>query len=206
MGSDGTARTDQTPGRTSVAAAVGAAAGVGTVLAIVGATALAPWFSWSANALSDLGVAGGTAPLFNGALICGGLLALPYAWALHREGDGQSPVPAVTFALAMLSMAGVGAFPAGTPLHFPMALAFYLLLTVTLVADGVRRRQSPTGRAALVAAAVHVLGWAAWLAGVRPGPGLALPELLGALLFVGWAVAGSPVAPIRPSRIRRAAR
>lgn len=202
MGSDRTARTDRTAGRTSVAAAVGTSAGVGTLLAIVAATALAPWFSWSASALSDLGVARGTAPLFNGALLLGGLLALPYAWALRRREDGHVPVSAVTFALAVLSMAGVGAFPAGTPLHVPMALAFYLLLTATLVADGVRRRRSPTGRAALAAAAVHVLGWAAWLAGVRPGPGLALPELLGALLFVAWAVAGSPVAPARPSRLR----
>lgn len=152
MGPDRTARTDRAAGRTSVAAVVGAAAGVGTILVIVAAITLAPRFSWSADALSDLGVARATAPFFNGALICGGLLALPYARALRRAGDGPVPVPAVTFALAVLSMAGVGVFPAGTSLHFPMALAFYLLLTATLVADGVRRRRSPAGRAALAAA------------------------------------------------------
>lgn len=192
--------------RTRPAATVGAAAAVGTVLAILAATLLAPWFSWRANALSDLGVAPGTALLFNGGLLMGGAFALPYAWALWRDGEGRGRLPAVTFALAVVAMAGVGAFPAGDPLHLPAALGFYLLATATMAVDGLRRRTATAGRMALAAAALHVAVWAAWIAGLRPGPGLALPELAGALLFAAWVVGGSPVAPLGHAGTGRVAR
>lgn len=195
-----------TRSRSRPAATVGAAAAVGTVLAILAAARLAPWFSWRADALSDLGVAPGTAPLFNGGLLLGGAFALPYAWALWRAGEGAGRLPAATFALSVVAMAGVGAFPTGDPLHFPAALAFYLLATATMAVDGLGRRRAATGRAAVAAAALHLLVWAAWLSGLRPGPGLALPELVGALLFVAWVVAGSPVAPLGPGEVRRIAR
>ncbi|QLG61628.1 DUF998 domain-containing protein [Halorarum salinum] len=195
-----------TRSRSRPAAVVGAAAAVGTVLAILAAALVAPWFSWRADALSDLGVAPGTAPPFNGGLLLGGAFALPYAWALWRAGEGAGRIPAATFALSVVAMAGVGAFPAGGPLHFPAALAFYLLATATMAVDGLGRLTTTGGRAALVAAGLHLLVWAAWIARIRPGPGLALPELAGALLFVAWVVAGSPVAPLGPAGVRRVAR
>ncbi len=163
------------------------------------AVALAPWFSVTANALSDLGVAdrAAVATAFNGGLLLGGAVALVYAWTLWAAaGTLWSRVVAVEFGVAALLMGGVGAFPSGTSLHFPVALGFYLVLTLVLATDGAVRRTTTAGRLALAAAGVHVGQWWLWIAGVRLGPGLAIPELVGALLLAAWVVAGSPVAPL----------
>jgi len=60
--------------------------GLGTVLL---ATLLAPWFSWTGNALSDLGhPSRATAPLFNGGMALAGLLALAFAGRLWIDAEG----------------------------------------------------------------------------------------------------------------------
>jgi hypothetical membrane protein len=187
-----------------VAVACGAASAVGTPALIVLATLVAPWFSWPDNALSDLGVAPETALLFNGALIGGGLLALPFAWLLWAELADASGrlrravvgLRAVVFTLTSVTLAGIGAFPSDTALHFPVAVGFFLLLTALLVLDGLDRWRARTGRLALAGAAVHVLGWIVWGQEIRPGPGLALPEFVGALALSGWIVFLAPVAPL----------
>ena len=183
---------------------VAARSGVVTVVAAFGgialAVALAPWFSVRANALSELGVADAAAVAwaFNGGLLAAGTAALPYGWALWTTaGDRAGRLVALLFCVAVALMAGVGAFPAGSPLHLPVALGFYLALTLVLVVDGLRRRATAAGRLALAAAALHVGQWWLWVAGVRLGPGLAVPELVGAALLSAWALAGSPVAPWR---------
>ncbi|MFB6176852.1 MAG: DUF998 domain-containing protein [Halobaculum sp.] len=180
-----------------MAAAAGAVSAVGTPTLIVLATLLAPWFSWAGNALSDLGVAPETALLFNGALIGGGLVSLPFAWLLfHRQGGLGGAARSVLFALTGLTLAGIGAFPSDTALHFPVAVSFFLLLTATLTVDGLLRRSEQSGRLALLAASTHVVGWIAWGQGLRPGPGLALPEFVGALALSTWIVALAPAAPL----------
>ncbi|ESP87632.1 hypothetical protein K933_12977 [Candidatus Halobonum tyrrellensis G22] len=169
------------------------------VLALVGiplVTLLAPWFAWPANALSDLGVAPRTAALFNGTLLVAAALGLPYAWALWRDATGWARASGVLFAPTLLLLGGVGAFPSGSPYHFPAAVGFYLGLTATLVADGLTRHGTATGRASLAFAALHVGQWALWVAGVRVGPGLAVPEFVGAAVLALWVLALSPVAPL----------
>lgn len=182
---------------------VAAASGVGAMIAALGgialAVALAPWFSVTANALSDLGVAdrAAVATAFNGGLLLGGAVALAYAWALWAAAETHSTrLVAVEFGVAAGLMAGVGAFPSGSSLHFPVAIGFYLALTLVLATDGAVRRATTAGQLALAAAGVHVGQWWLWTAGVRFGPGLAIPELVGALLLAAWVLAGSPVAPL----------
>jgi len=171
-----------------------------TIGAILAATAVSPTFSWTGSALSDLGVAAGTATLFNGGLILGGLLGLAYAVALVRSTEGVAGAALVAaYVAALLGLAGVGLFPSGRRLHFPAAATFYLGGTAAMVADGAARPRTRAGAAALTAAGLHLLGWALWLRGVRPGPGLALPELWGALLFGAWLLVASPAAPLAPS-------
>ena len=172
-----------------LAGAAGSAVALGGILL---ATAVSPTFSWSESALSDLGVAAPTALLFNGGLVLGGLLALGYAGALRRSAR---PV-AVVYALCACSLVGVGAFPSDTAAHVPVAVAFFVLLAATLALDGVRRRATTTGRASLLLAAVSVAAWPLWfLADI--GPGVAVPELLGALSLATWVVALAPPAPMR---------
>lgn len=192
--------------RSRVAAVSGVGASTLSFGGIVLAVALAPWFSLTDNALSDLGVAdsAAVATAFNWGLILAGLVALPYAWALwtsasESRGRVDSLVAravAVGFALAALLMSAVGVFPSGDPLHFPVAAGFYLALTAVVGVDGLRRWRTTTGKAAVAGAVGHLGQWWLYVEGVRLGPGLAIPELVGAGLLVAWVVAGSPVAPL----------
>ena len=149
-------------------------------------TLLSPTFSWTGNALSDLGVTPTSALAFNGGLVAGGVLALPLAWVLAADGR---PILGAVFGLTAVSMALVGVFRSGHPLHFPVALGFYLGATATMLVDGIgalRANVRAWGLAAVGLALVHIGSWVAWSAGVRPGSGLAIPEAIGAVLFAVW--------------------
>lgn len=166
--------------------AAGALAPVVALGTILLATALSPTFSWAGSALSDLGVTPASALAFNGGLVAGGVLALPLAWVLAT--DGRS-VLTVVFGPTAVSMALVGVFRSGHPLHFPVALGFYLGATLTMLIDGIgsiRADGRAWGLAAIGLAVVHLGAWIAWSAGVRPGSGLAIPEAIGAVLFAIW--------------------
>lgn len=175
--------------------AAGAASPAVALGGILLATALDPTFSWTTDALSDLGVRAPSALAFNGALIAGGLLGLPYAHLLFERADRAV---AVAFGVGSLCLAGVGLFPSGTALHAPVAVGFYLLATVALAGDGVARRDESTGRLTLALAAGHVLSWTTWGAGLWPATGLALPEFVGALIVAAWVWLLGPVPAATP--------
>jgi len=177
------------------------------------ATVLDPTFSWTGDALSDLGVRDRSAPVFNGGLILGGAIGLGYAaglWGLppaseagatgRESGSIITRLRAVVFAASMLAMAGVGLFDLTHPLHFPAAVGFYLLVTVTLAIDGVGRRRTTDGRVTLAFVPVHVLVWATFIAGLWPVTGLALPELPGALMLAAWVWVLGPLPVVPRSR------
>lgn len=173
-----------------------AVAFAGILLAIL----LTPGFSLATNALSDLGAP--TAPAawaFNGGLVLGGLLALPFAYWRVRVADSLlDAAVGVLFAFAALAMAGVGVFPLDTALHAPVAVTFYLLLTATLGLDGttgIFDDDAVGGLKRVGAASVHVATWLLWgLFGDAVGiPGLAIPETVGALLLAWWLVAEAPL-------------
>ncbi|WP_224447045.1 DUF998 domain-containing protein [Haloprofundus salilacus] len=181
--------------RVELARRLGRVAPVVTLGSILAATVVAPWFSWSRDALSELGVDPATALLFNGGLILGALLALPYAVPLWTAATTRAAhLVAVFFALTGVAMGLVGVFPMDTSPHGAVAVSFYLLLTATLAVDGAVRRRTATGRLSLVFAVVHLLSWAAWADGWFPGSGLALPEFVGAVILAVWVLALSPVA------------
>ncbi|WP_224269465.1 DUF998 domain-containing protein [Haloprofundus salinisoli] len=193
--------------RVELARRTGRVAPVVTLGSILTAAAVAAWFSWPRDALSELGVDPATALLFNGGLILGALLALPYAVPLWAAATTHAArLVAALFALTAVAMGLVGVFPMETPPHFPVAVAFYLLLTATLGADGVVRRRARTGRLSLALAVAHLLSWAAWAAGRFPGPGLALPETVGAVMLAAWVLALSPVATESVGSHRRGTR
>ncbi|MFC4356702.1 DUF998 domain-containing protein [Halobium salinum] len=172
----------------------GFAAPLVTLSAILAATLVSPTFAWGSSALSDLGVAPATALLFNGGLVVGGLLALPYTAVLwDADPEPLSRAAAASLALAAVAMGLVGVFPSDQPLHVPVAVAFFLLLTVTMVLDGLARRDTTTGSVALRQAGVHVVVWVGWILGYVPG-GLAVPEIVGAALFGVWVLLLSPIA------------
>ncbi|WP_340099820.1 DUF998 domain-containing protein [Salinibaculum salinum] len=175
----------------------GVAAVVLTMVAILVATVLSPAFSWTGNALSNLGVTetaagtGLTVVLFNGGLILGGLLGLGFAVALARAAVSLAGrATALSFGLAVVFMALVGVFPQNTTPHFPVALGFYLLVSVTLWLDGLTALGQGWRQRGLVAVTfgtANLAGWLVWgLTGPPTRAGLAIPELWGALLFSVW--------------------
>lgn len=172
----------------TAARVLGAVATLAALGGILLAIRLDPTFSWTTDALSDLGVRDRSAPAFNGGLVLGAVAGLGYAAGLWERGHGDTlgQVRALAFAFAMVSMAGIGVFDLTRPLHGPAAVGFYLLITVVFGIDGTVRRSVATGRIALGFVPVHVAVWISFLAGYWPVSGLALPELPGALMLAAW--------------------
>jgi hypothetical membrane protein len=173
-----------------------AAVALGSILL---ATVLSATFSWWTGALSDLGTVGRTAWLFNGGLVVACLLGLPYTWALWTAAaDTLGYLRAGTYLAGIVSMAGIGVFPAGTTAHLPLALSFFVLCALTLMVDGVARLRLLTGKLSLVAGVVSPAVWPVWGVWVAPGGGIAVPEFVAAALFAVWIAALSPERPGSP--------
>lgn len=171
-----------------------------SAVTILGSIALAPWFDPLTNALSDLGAAGrATALLFNGGLIVGGLVGVAVAGWLVAGFDGVARVGGVLFGVTMCLRAGIGLFPVGTDPHTPIAISYFLGLTVALLvigvghvwtarrADGTDRRLAASGVLALAAGKLVPAVWLTWGFGWQTfAPGLAVPEVAASLGLLAW--------------------
>jgi hypothetical membrane protein len=164
------------------------------------ATQVSPSFAWTEHALSNLGVAwtdAGTTTtvlLFNGGLITGGLLGVTVAVQLYRQNRRREDQVVIVLAAAALALMGlVGVFPQGTTPHFPVAIGFFLLISATLWAEGVLQYRAGRRRWAGLSVAggtANILAWVVWLTVVEtPSEGLAVPEMVGAVIFGGWLLA-----------------
>ncbi|MFB6354181.1 MAG: DUF998 domain-containing protein [Halobacteriales archaeon] len=155
------------------------------------ATVRSPTFSWTANALSDLGGPDAAAPwLFNGGLIAAGLVALPFALALYTTArHAFERLGAASFAGSVVGLALVGAFPIGTALHGPVAVAYFLLFTLAMWLHGTGAALAGDVHRGLVSIWLgigHLLAWLAWAASGLDG--IAIPELVGSGILLGWLV------------------
>jgi len=158
-------------------------------IGILAASVLAPWFSWTGNALSDLGARGvATAPLFNGTLIIAGFLGIPFAgWLVRVQRDRIRRAAAVVFGLSMPTLALIGVFALPSPLHGPVALAYFLLFTLAILVDGLgalRTGEARDGWLSIGLGTAHVAGWIVW--GVSGHEGIALPEAVGTVAVGIW--------------------
>ncbi|MFC7175577.1 DUF998 domain-containing protein [Halosegnis marinus] len=175
--------------------AVGAAGIAVSFVAILAATATAPWFSWADNALSDLGVS--DAPevwLFNLGLIAAGLLGLGFLPALRDLAANRVQLAAlVPFGVAMVGVAGVGVFPSGQPTpHAASAITAYLGFMLAPVLWGVGdalRGATRNGLLSVADGVLHLGFWLLWAFALTDAiPGLAVPEFVGSTLFNAWAL------------------
>lgn len=171
--------------------------GVGSIAVSLGgiflAAALAPWYSPFYYALSNLGAVGrATAPLFNGALLAGGALGAGFVVAVWGGvDDGLRQAGAFVLLLTMVFMALVGAFPLPSGLHFLVAVAFFVFLTLGLFVWGAgdyAAGRPARGGALVVASVLHVAAWFWWLFLGWGGPGITIPELVGSLGLATWAL------------------
>jgi hypothetical membrane protein len=153
------------------------------------AVAISPWFSWQSNALSDLGVYPRASALpFNVALISGGLLTAALtvgmgrwigAGRLGRAGSVVSFVGAVALGLiGVFSEDHVGLHWAVAATYFLVTPVGYALLGAEIWRHG-RRGHGASAIAAAVAAFLVMI--------TMPHDGLAVPELVAALLLTSRA-------------------
>ncbi|MFB6179436.1 MAG: DUF998 domain-containing protein [Halorientalis sp.] len=183
-----------------VSVVAGMAAPVVTLGAIVLATLLSPTFAWTGNALSNLGspVTDASTPttrlVFNGGLLCGAVVGAGFGYALLRAVRNVVELAGVgVFGLVVILMGLIGVFPQGTPEHVPVAITFYVLLSWGLWIYGVGNVRAGARERGLVTIGAGILNtgvWAVWIAtGPLMRPGLAIPELVGAMLLAGWTLA-----------------
>jgi len=149
---------------------------------------LSPWFSWSANALSDLGVAE-AALLFNTGLMLGGILTVVLAAGLFSKFKGQTTrrAGALLLFLAAVELFGVGVFSeAAGIIHFYFSVAFFMLLPIALLVIGagaIAAKSRKFGAFTIILGILAGLPWAfSWSAE-------AVPEMLSALAVSAWCIA-----------------
>ena len=178
---------------------IGAASGIATpalaFTCILTAIYSYPAFSWTNNALSDLGIVPGiTGPLFNFGLYSSGLFAFSFAvfglfTYLGKSWVGK--IGALSFAATSLALMGIGFFPENVvPHHHLFSVAFFVLLPVSLfVITGAfaLERQTKMVLFTLLVAAAAALPWILLFA-VRYVSGVAIPEFASALAGSVWAV------------------
>lgn len=178
----------------AVASACGVAAPAIALAGILLALAAAPWFDWFDHNLSDLGVRPGTAPLFNGGLVLGGLLGLPFALRLHDRAHGEPWRTRGALALfaGFAFLALVGVFPQDVvPHHGIAAFGFFILTPVATMLFGYGElhhgsaRYGAFGVAVGFAALVTFFSLLAVL--VAQGHKYAIAEVVHAGLLAGWA-------------------
>lgn len=147
-------------------------------------------FSWTTNALSDLGVQNTVAIFFNSSLIIGGILALIFAVGLRVIFQNRTLGHAGTLILilAAVSLCAIGIFPetAGT-IHSYVSVAFFTLLPISLffmgfpmILDSFERN---LGLFTVLVGVVMIVVWTLpWHGGV------AIPEILASLAASAWSI------------------
>ena len=156
------------------------------------AVSMSPWFSWTENYLSVLGVKGSTTILFNYGLILTGVLSSIFAVGLGRSllsGRllGQLGMGSLILSSAALSIMGI--FPRTIGMtHNCASLAFFLFISLAIFLIGIKLitlSQKTWGMLSLtIAILINVFQLVPW-----PWNGGAIPQLLSVLLWSLWTLA-----------------
>lgn len=154
-----------------------------------------PPFSWTENALSDLGVVPGmTGLVFNFGLYASGFFVFIFAVFGLFNYLGQrwiGKTGAVAFAAVGLSLIGIGFFPETVvPAHYLFSVAFFLFMPISLlivtVAFAIMHQPKMAAFTLLIAVAAS-LPWLL-LFTLHYVSGVAIPEFLSALAGSAWSV------------------
>lgn len=160
------------------------------IAGLVLSVGLAEDFSIQQGALSDLGATDHElAWLFNGTLILAGALAAVFFASLIDRFDNRfQRIGTALNAVAGVLLLAVGVFPLGHALHAPVAIGFFLALSTGILITGYGDWQAGRPRRARVALNLVLLHALAWVFGIMMLEGIALPELVGALVYAIWVI------------------
>jgi hypothetical membrane protein len=158
------------------------------------AIACYPPFSWTDNALSDLGFDKGiSSVVFNSGLIISGILALVFASSLPKSLPNKTlaRIGIFLFALDTIALTAIGVFPENIkPTHFYVSVAFFALFPPAMFAIGtvfLQTADTKMGLFSFFAAAFAIVVWAIQFT-VGFGKNVAIPETLTALSVSAWAM------------------
>jgi hypothetical membrane protein len=141
-----------------------------------------PWFSFTGNALSDMGsLRNPSRWWFNGFLMVCALVALIPSIAAFMRGLSYLMPVAVIFLFL------VGVFPEEKALHTPSAVLFYALALLDMALVGIKLWLSGV-RFAYLWSVLAVATFLVVLYLTRVFRGLAIPELVGAATIMAWFV------------------
>ena len=154
-----------------------------------------PPFSWTNNALSDLGVVSGlTESAFNFGLLASGLLAFNFAIFGLFTYFGKSwvgKIGSAVFAAASLALMAISVFNESfSPTHYIVSVAFFVLAPISLfIITGAFWLSHRRGMAIFTVAAgvAAALPWILFFA-FNYVPNVAIPEFLSGLSVSVWAI------------------
>jgi hypothetical membrane protein len=154
-----------------------------------------PSFSWTGNALSDLGViAGTTGLLFNFGLCASGLLALNFAvFGLYAYlgKNWVGKIGAAVFAAATIALIAIGVFNehySGT--HYAVSVAFFTLIPISMFIITCAFLLAHQGQMALFTVSTGVAAALPWilLFTIKYVPNVAIPESVSGLIVSAWTI------------------
>lgn len=174
------------------AAILGAVAPLITYTCILLAIISYSEFSWTNNALSDLGIVPGvTMTLFNSGLIIGGILFTIFAFALftYLRKTLIGRIGSIFFIIASISMICVGIFNEHIkPIHFIVSVTLFSFMALALIViscnsyyTGQKRLSIFTLSLGLASAIVWILEYTIWYF-----PHVAIPEFVTGLMGTTW--------------------
>jgi hypothetical membrane protein len=163
---------------------------------ILSAIASYPSFSWTNNALSDLGVVPGlTASIFNFGLLAAGILAFNFAIFGLFTYLGKSRVGKIGsgfFVAASLALISISVFNEHfSPTHYIVSVAFFTLAPIALFILTVGFWLNRMRGLASFTVAVGIAAALPWLLlfSFSYVPNVAIPEFLSGLVVSAWAIA-----------------
>jgi len=176
---------------TRVSGACGIASQLVGLTVILVVISSSPWFRWTENDISVLGVEGSTTALFNWGLILTGLLSFVFAVGLRKNllSSRLGQLGVACLLLGSVALSATGIFPRTINLpHDSASIAFYVLITLALVLIGVAAIAASKMRWGVLSVTAGVLV-VALLKAPWPWSGGAIEQLLACLPWSLWTIA-----------------
>jgi len=178
-----------------IGAIAGFSAPIVAIICILLSIATYPAFSWTNNAISDLGVVSGvTQWLFNGGLcVAGGLVLIFAIFGLHHyvNKTWAGRVGSGVFGVASIMLGLIGVFNESfAPVHLMVAVAFFILVPIALfilTINFYQTRQYTIARFTVTIAIITALPWILQLT-LPYVSNVAIPETISSLSISAWTI------------------
>ena len=168
---------------------------------IAAAILISPDFSWTSNALSDLGHYTRTdigpnpvvrAIIFNAGLAITGTVMVYYiVWLLRQLTDLPTKIGIIPYVIASVFLTAIGVFSENfSPTHYIVSVGFFFSFPWAMWFIGLSwlrfRELWWSALISLVLPFISIYLWWGTIAGVMPWTGVALPEILTSLTAIMW--------------------